>query len=181
MAFHVILGLSMLWSGSAEARPHHHRPPPRPAPHVRVHPAVPVAVHVARWLINTIPDHRPGYVWVDGYWRGRRYTPGHWRPIAPPPGPEYVWVDGHWESDSYVDGYWRMENIDGMIWVDGEYNEEGYLEGHWEDGEGQVMPEEALPEDVFIETDTEDSPPLAVPVEQSAPTQDVHHPPPDMW
>lgn len=48
-------------------------------------------------IIEVEPAHRPGYVWVHGYWRwdGARYVAvhGHWRPARP----GYHYVHPHWE------------------------------------------------------------------------------------
>lgn len=51
----------------------------RPGEVVVVHraPAPAPVVVVAPPLI------RPGYVWVDGYWVGRAYYPGHWERVRP--------------------------------------------------------------------------------------------------
>jgi hypothetical protein len=55
---------------------------------------------------------RPGYVWVDGYyrWNGRGYVwmPGRW---TAPPRARAVWVPGRWVQNRhgwhYIEGRWR--------------------------------------------------------------------------
>ena len=192
MAVSVLMGLGLLWSAVAEARPpRHYQQHARPRTRVVVRPGLTVALRIAPWVIGYRPAPRAGYVWIAGYWQGPRYVPGHWQPIAPPPQPDYVWVDGHWEEDTYVDGYWRVDKVDGILWIDGEYENGTYVEGHWEDLDGQPVPEEALPEDVYLPAESEsavdEDVPLAVPVDPgsaepaSEGAPDLHHAPPDRW
>ena len=74
MRFLLTAAIGLLASSTAFAG-HHVRPgevivvhqAPAPAPVVMVGP----------------PVFRPNYVWVDGYWVGRSFVPGHWELIRP--------------------------------------------------------------------------------------------------
>ena len=79
-----------------------------PAP-VYVAPAAPVAVaatpvvYTPPVVVAAPPCPAPGYVWVSGYWSGRTWVAGCWRP-----GPaHYAWGWGHsfWGRGSWGHGY----------------------------------------------------------------------------
>lgn len=55
---------------------------------------------------ETVPPHRPGYVWVPGYWEWRNarhsWVVGHWRP-------EHRGC--HWKAHRWIsrDGRWYLQ------------------------------------------------------------------------
>ena len=73
--------------------------------YVRVAPPAPKTV-----VVKSRP-HRPGAVWVAGYWKwnGKRHVWIEGRYIDPWPG--YVWMPGHWVHSKrgwyWVDGHWK--------------------------------------------------------------------------
>jgi hypothetical protein len=61
--------------------------------------------------VETVPEGRPGYVWVNGYWGWG----GH----------EYAWHKGHWVRERH-----------GYHWVPSRWEREGnrwrYYDGRWD-------------------------------------------------
>ena len=117
-----------LFVGQALAKPpkvvikHRHRTPHRS--HVRV--------VLGPWSPSYVPAPRAGFVWVGWRLTAGLWSPGHWRPKAPPPRVGLVFVPGYWRSGVYVDGYWREPEQDGMVWVEGYYDDNGdWIEGRW--------------------------------------------------
>lgn len=71
----LLAALVGLLSSSTALAGHHVRPGQVVV--VQAAPPPPVAVVHAR------PLFRPGFVWVEGYWVGRTYVPGHWERVRP--------------------------------------------------------------------------------------------------
>ncbi len=65
--------------------------------HVR--PGEVVVVHrspaPAPVLVARPPAVRPGFVWVDAYWVGRTYYPGHWERVRPAVAVNVAWGPVH--------------------------------------------------------------------------------------
>lgn len=72
----VLAALVGVLSSSTALAGHH----VRPGEVVVVHSAPAPVVYVAH---PRPPAVRPGFVWVDGYWAGPVYYPGHWERVRP--------------------------------------------------------------------------------------------------
>ena len=67
-------------------------------------------------LVEVVPDARPGYAWVPGYWEWRHHR--------------HVWVGGHWVRERhgyhYVPGAWVQREgryyYEAPGWRRGEYH-----------------------------------------------------------
>ena len=119
-------------AGSAQARPRHpadqdpglcHRRPPVVI--VRHHPRRPAAVQVC-------PG--PDLVWVPGHPGPRgRWVDGYCRRVGPAPREGWVYVSGYWNGRLWVTGFWRPSIRVGFHWVDAQVNErDEYVAGYWE-------------------------------------------------
>ncbi|MCB9693408.1 MAG: YXWGXW repeat-containing protein [Alphaproteobacteria bacterium] len=101
-----------------------------PAYHHQARPVVVVDVDV--FTPDYRPGHRPGFVWVDGYYDGYGWVPGFWQPVSTRSG--YTWVAGYWAGGSYIDGYWRPVSRAGYYWVPGYYSGRSFVAGYWSRG-----------------------------------------------
>ncbi len=74
---------------------------------------------------------RPGFTWVDGFWKGEIYVPGYYRPNRDR-GRNWAWVPGHWGGDRWLPGRWRPSQRAGYDWIEGHWTREGeWIEGFW--------------------------------------------------
>ncbi len=81
------------------------------------------------WRVN----ERPGWYWVDGaYYADNSYAWGAWYPLDEPLD-GYVWEAGFWDGRDWVEGFWRPEQRDGYRWVTASYGPDSvYSAGYWE-------------------------------------------------
>jgi hypothetical protein len=166
----ILMGLMMFTSEALAhkgRRGHRHNGPKVHKKVKVVTPGVTVYVGSRPWSPHYVPPARSGYAWVAGHYRGSRWVPGHWKPVAPAPRPHVVYVVGHWESDTYVDGYWRDEDMSGHEWQDGYYDDEGtYVDGGWvliaEDGTEVIMMDTPTDEVGAVEPPTVQGEPIPV-------------------
>jgi hypothetical protein len=149
------LAFFLLTAPQADAARHRHharRPPPPPPVRVVVKPSPRRAHarscpgHDSVWVGGHpgaggqwIPGHcqavgpapRSGWLYVSGYWNGRIWVTGFWRPSARV---GYAWVDAHvTDSDDYVAGYWEPEGDgpEGMMWRHGYFDGSDWVAGGW--------------------------------------------------
>ena len=77
-----------------------------------------------------VPGPRVGYVWISGsYDEFGYFTPGYWAPVAPNPG--YIWAWGYWTGKVYHEGYWRPEVRVGQAFIPGYYVRGIYSPSRW--------------------------------------------------
>ncbi|MDP2316811.1 MAG: hypothetical protein Q8P41_28225 [Pseudomonadota bacterium] len=77
-----------------------------------------------------VPGPRPEYIWIaGGYDEYGYYIPGYWQPVAPNPG--YVWAAGWWSGRVYYEGYWRPVSRPGRAWIEGYYVNGRYTSSRW--------------------------------------------------
>jgi hypothetical protein len=86
---------------------------------------------------------RAGWRWIDGYYlEDGEYVRGWWEPVGPPPRAGMVWEAGYWDGRDWVEGFWRPEQRAGYRWVCAWLDADGvYHAGYWEpteDRPGQV-------------------------------------------
>ncbi|MFH1466684.1 MAG: hypothetical protein ABIO70_20025 [Pseudomonadota bacterium] len=115
--------------------PPHHRPAPPPHhPYHYVHPVHVVVVgpvpHVVTWEACPGPD----LVWVGGHpGPGGHWVSGHCARLGAPPRAGWVYVAGYWNGRAWVSGFWRPTARVGYRWVEARVDEEGaYESGYWE-------------------------------------------------
>lgn len=76
------------------------------------------------------PAPRVDYQWVPGWYDEYGYfVPGYWQPVAPNPG--YIWAWGYWTGRTYHEGYWRPATQSGRTWIDGYYVNGRYTSPQW--------------------------------------------------
>lgn len=77
-----------------------------------------------------MPAPRPDYVWIPGgYDPYGYYVPGYWQPVATNPG--HVWAAGYWSGRTYHEGYWRPATQPGRAWIDGYYVKGRHVGPRW--------------------------------------------------
>ncbi len=111
------------------------RVPPQPCPGVNNvwvagHPG-----HGGRWVPGHCeyvgPAPRSGWTYVSGYWNGRIWVTGFWRPSVRV---GFTWVGAHVnDQDEYVAGYWEPEgqSPEGMMWRPGYFDGTDWVAGGW--------------------------------------------------
>ena len=89
-----------------------------------------VSVEIDPFAPSYTPDPRPDWQWIPGGVDAYGYfVPGYWAPISPNPG--YLWAPGYWQGRSYYEGYWRPEVQVGNAWVGGYYAGGRYVNARW--------------------------------------------------
>ena len=77
-----------------------------------------------------VPAPRADYVWIPGgYDEYGNFQPGYWQPVVENPG--YSWAAGYWVGRAYHEGYWRPMAQPGRAWVDGYYLNNRYVRPRW--------------------------------------------------
>ena len=155
-----LLSLGLLIPLDAQAHNRHRRsgrvvvhvtPPPasRPAVVVGVSPGVGwvwVAGHPSRnaqwvqphWTYKGSPP-RPGWKYVEGYWRAGVWISGFWRPSVLA---GFHWVDAHADaSGNYLPGYWEPDGAapDDMVWRPGYWDGARWISGQWVPAESYTL------------------------------------------
>lgn len=76
------------------------------------------------------PAPRADYIWFPGRYDEYGYfIPGYWKPVAPRVG--FLWAPGYWVGRRYHEGYWRPEAQSGRAWIDGYYVRGTYVRPYW--------------------------------------------------
>lgn len=77
-----------------------------------------------------VPAPRADYAWVPVYYDEFGYfVPGYWQPLLPNPG--YTWSWGYWSGRTYYEGYWRPDSQPGQAWIAGYYVRGRYVSPRW--------------------------------------------------
>jgi hypothetical protein len=142
---------------------------------------------------------RAGWSWSDGYYLDDgTYVPGYWAPDGQPPREGYVWEPGYWDGKYWVEGFWRpserpgyrwvsswldqdgiqhagywepTEDRPGYVWIPGWFDGKQWIEGYWVTQEqyDQANPDDYKPDEGWDDRSTNpppsDHPPPAIPVQ----------------
>lgn len=120
----MVAALYLALPAPADARRH-----PR---HSRVVISVSPPAHRPAAVVGIAPG--VGWVWVAGHpGRGGGWVNGHWIYKGTPPRPGWVYVEGYWRGTLWISGFWRPSTLVGFHWIEPRVDERGnYIPGYWE-------------------------------------------------
>lgn len=123
------LALVLLAPLQADAARHHARAHARKPPPARVRVVLRPPVHVP---VQRCPG--PDTVWVSGHpGQGGHWVSGHCQRVGPAPRSGWTYVSGYWNGRLWVSGFWRPAGRVGFTWVEAHVNDrEEYVAGYWE-------------------------------------------------
>jgi hypothetical protein len=86
--------------------------------------------YVDPYTPSYVPAPRPNYEWIPGWYdEYGYYVPGYWQPLQTYPG--YIWAWGYWSGRNYHEGYWRPASQPGRAYIDGYYVGNRYVAPRW--------------------------------------------------